>query len=147
MALTETPPPSQTIEGIGSLRAAKLMQRYGSIESIMANENNKPREDFVYDRARRVFDRTPTVPELHEAYQPKPENPRLLQQLMSKYEIDREEIIKEILTEVNQDTTDLSTDPFTASSLGADPFQAQIINIPKQDGPHPGQSSSELTDL
>ncbi|KAF9345843.1 Elongation of fatty acids protein 2 [Mortierella sp. NVP85] len=138
---------SGTIEGIGPLRAVKLMQRYGSIESIMANANYKPREDFVYDRARRVFDRTPTVPEFHEAYQPKPENPQLLQRLISKYEIDREEIIKEILTEGNQGTTDLPTDPFAASSLGADPFQAQIINIPKQDGPDPGQSSLELTHL
>ncbi|KAG0235562.1 Flap endonuclease GEN 1 [Mortierella sp. GBA43] len=127
---------SGTIEGIGSLRAAKLMQRYGSIESIMANVERKPREDFVYDRARRVFDRIPTLPENQEACQSRPENQPLLRKLMSKYEIVHDEVVKELLAEENAST--MTDKPFEASSLGADPFQATMISIPAQDGSRQG---------
>ncbi|KAF9985225.1 Flap endonuclease GEN 1 [Modicella reniformis] len=114
---------SGTIEGIGPSGAVKLIQRYGSIESIMVNINNRPRVDFMYDLARRVFDRTPNVPTRKEAYQTKPEIQPMLQKLLSKYEIDHDEIVNEILKEIEAETMGASTDPFAASSLGVDPFK------------------------
>lgn len=100
----------------------------------MANGGKKPREDFVYDRARRVFDRIPTVPEHQEAYLPKPENKTLLRELLAKYGIDHGEIVKELSAEFNTNTTmGESNNPFAPSNLGEDPFQAQIMSIPGQD--------------
>ncbi|KAF9188205.1 Elongation of fatty acids protein 2 [Haplosporangium sp. Z 767] len=131
---------SGTIEGIGPLKAAKLIQYYGSIESIMVNVDNKPRIDFLYDHARRVFDRTPIVPLDHSAYQPKPEIQPLLQELMQKYEIDPEEVANDIRNESMQTdkqsalsgTQDVFGDEGT-TAMGKDPFKASAISIPDLD--------------
>ncbi|KAG0006075.1 Elongation of fatty acids protein 2 [Entomortierella chlamydospora] len=128
---------SGTIEGIGPFKAAKLIQRYGSIESVMANISNQPRPDFFYDQARRVFDSVPEVPQCPDAYQPKPEIQPLLQDLISKYEIDPEEVEREIRREMGFEKI-LSTesrDVFGGSAafndMGPDPFKALVIDIPE----------------
>ncbi|KAG0371414.1 hypothetical protein BC939DRAFT_139791 [Gamsiella multidivaricata] len=131
---------SGTIEGIGPNRAVKLMQYYGSIESIMANVSYKPRPDFVYDRARRVFDRTPVVSEDPNAYLPSPENEPLLQELLSKYDIDPEEIERELLKDMHVKELDTPStgaqrlgDPFSTDPFGVDPFMVSVIRIPEPD--------------
>ncbi|KAF9352443.1 Elongation of fatty acids protein 2 [Mortierella sp. AD094] len=128
---------SGTIEGIGPFKAAKLIQRYGSIESIMANISNRPRSDFLYDQARRVFDSVPAIPERPDAYQPKPEIQPLLQELILKYEIDPEEVENELRREMGIEEI-LSTgncDVFGGSvafnNMGADPFKSSVISIPE----------------
>ncbi|KAF8945587.1 Elongation of fatty acids protein 2 [Haplosporangium gracile] len=135
---------SGTMEGIGPKRAAKLIQYYGSIESVMANSGYKPRPDFVYDRARRVFDRTPTVPLDPAVYKRKPEVQPLLLELLLKYDINPEEIEQELL---NGPKTEEGSDGVAAfgqdtdsqgsggafggrSGMGIDPFKATVINIP-----------------
>ncbi|KAF9101477.1 Elongation of fatty acids protein 2 [Mortierella sp. GBA35] len=134
---------SGTIEGVGPIGAVKLMQYYGSIESIMVNTNFKARPDFVYDRARRVFDRTPVVPLDLTVYQSKPEIQPLLLELLLKYDINPEEFKQEILSEIKTEETitgfDQPVGPLTpgaessvtfgGSSLGADPFKATAIGI------------------
>ncbi|KAF9307006.1 Elongation of fatty acids protein 2 [Mortierella antarctica] len=96
---------SGTIEGIGPIRAARLIQYYGSIESVMANTDYTPRPTFLYDNARRVFDRTPHVPfDLLEAHRKKEqegqeqgqEQEHQLAQLLTKYGINPEEVRKEL---------------------------------------------------
>ncbi|KAI8600313.1 PIN domain-like protein [Dissophora ornata] len=126
---------SGTIEGIGPYTAARLMGYYGSIESIMANVSNKPREDFLYDLARRVFDRTPVVPKDLEAYQPKQEIQPQLLELMLKYEIDSKEINKELQSEINiADLENGVGNPFQTSTIGVDPFKLSTISIPEPKG-------------
>ncbi|KAG0264407.1 Elongation of fatty acids protein 2 [Mortierella polycephala] len=126
---------SGTIEGIGPHRAVKLIQYYGSIEAIMANTDNKPRDDFLYDRARRVFDRTPVVPLDRSAYQSKPEVQPLLQELMQKYEIDPEEVTNDIRNESGfGDIQNGFGGEGTTTSMGEDPFKASVISIPDLDG-------------
>ncbi|KAG0350494.1 Elongation of fatty acids protein 2 [Podila minutissima] len=97
---------SGTIEGIGPIRAARLIQYYGSIESVMANTDYTPRPTFLYDNARRVFDRTPHVPfDLLEAHRKKEQEGQeqgqeqeqdQLAQLLTKYGINPEEVRKEL---------------------------------------------------
>ncbi|KAK3847941.1 MAG: hypothetical protein J3R72DRAFT_431105 [Linnemannia gamsii] len=140
---------SGTIEGIGPNRAVKLIQYFGSIESIMANTDYKPRPDFVYDRARRVFDRTPAVPLDPTAYQPKPEIQPLLLELLLKYDINPEEIKQELLSDIKAEEMSHETGFDRAvkaaamaaeaaetvtfnssSSMGIDPFKATAIKLP-----------------
>ncbi|KAK3816741.1 MAG: hypothetical protein JOS17DRAFT_758835 [Linnemannia elongata] len=131
---------SGTMEGIGPRRAAKLIQYYGSIESIMANSGYKPRPDFVYDRARRVFDRTPAVPLDPAVYKPKPEIQPLLLELFLKYDINPEEVKQELLygpkaeegmSAFGQAAGLQASRAFGGSSgMGIDPFKATAINIP-----------------
>ena len=128
------------MEGIGPNRAAKLIQYYGSIESIMANSGYKPRPDFVYDRARRVFDRTPAVPLDPTVYKPMPEIQPLLLELLLKYDINPEEVKQELLNgpraeegvpAFGQDASPQASRAFAGSSgMGIDPFKATAINIP-----------------
>ncbi|KAG0069947.1 Elongation of fatty acids protein 2 [Linnemannia elongata] len=143
---------SGTMEGIGPKRAAKLIQYYGSIESIMANSGYKPRPDFVYDRARRVFDRTPAVPLDPTVYKPKPEIQPLLLELLLKYDINPEEVKQELMNgpkseegvpAFTQDASSLPSRAFGGSGgIGADPFKATVINIPT---PASKPSSSPLS--
>ncbi|KAF9538914.1 Elongation of fatty acids protein 2 [Mortierella hygrophila] len=131
---------SGTMEGIGPKRAAKLIQYYGSIESIMANSGYKPRPDFFYDRARRVFDRTPAVPLDPAVYKPKSEVQPLLLELLLKYDINPEEIKQDLLngpkTEegapaFGQDAGSQASRAFDGSNgMGIDPFNATVISIP-----------------
>ncbi|KAF9910020.1 Flap endonuclease GEN 1 [Lobosporangium transversale] len=122
---------SGTIEGIGPNRAVKLIQYYGSIESIMANAEYKPRPDFFYDRARRVFDRVPVIPQGPESYQAKSEQLSLLQELLSKYEIDPDEVKRDLLNESSTEMLENGTSsndsglrrPPMSCVLGADPFK------------------------
>lgn len=140
------------MEGIGPKRAAKLIQYYGSIESIMANSGYKPRPDFVYDRARRVFDRTPEVPLDPTVYKPKPEIQPLLLELLLKYDINPEEVKQELMNgpkaeeevpALTQDASSLTSRAFGGSGgIGADPFKATVINIPT---PASKPSSSPLS--
>ncbi|KAG0306380.1 Elongation of fatty acids protein 2 [Dissophora globulifera] len=148
---------SGTIEGIGPYTAIKLIRYYGSIESIMANVNKKPRDDFMYDHARRVFDRTPVVPEGPEAYEAKEEIQPLLLELLLKYAINPEEVRREILCEIEPESTAAaSTLSFNGAavfgdaiprssmgeaagfrggiptnSMGVDPFKLSVVNIPE----------------
>lgn len=126
------------MEGIGPRRAAKLIQYYGSIESVMANSGYKPRPDFVYDRARRVFDRTPIVPLDPAVYKPKPQIQPLLLELLLKYDINPEEVKKELLhgpeTEGMDNIPAFSQGTSSrvlggSTGMGIDPFQATVINI------------------
>ncbi|KAG0277630.1 Elongation of fatty acids protein 2 [Linnemannia exigua] len=144
---------SGTIEGIGPNRAVKLIQYYGSIESIMANTDYKPRPDFVYDRARRVFDRTPAVPLDPTAYQSKPEIQPLLLELLLKYDINPEEVKQELLNDIKAEEMGLETGfdqavkaaetaTFSGSSMGIDPFKATAIKLPSL---WPNSSDSKLT--
>ncbi|KAG0339146.1 Elongation of fatty acids protein 2 [Podila horticola] len=94
---------SGTIEGIGPIRAARLIQYYGSIESVMANTDYTPRPTFLYDNARRVFDRIPHVPfDLLKTHRKKEQGQGLgqgqdqLAELLAKYEINPEEVTKEL---------------------------------------------------
>ncbi|KAF9975859.1 hypothetical protein BGZ73_000310 [Actinomortierella ambigua] len=96
---------SETIEGIGPKRAVKLIKRYGSIESIMANSGYKPREFFLYDHARRVFDRKPTIPEDMTVYQRRPPNEDKLRPLLIKYDINPEQVVKDVLEEIQAEKT------------------------------------------
>ncbi|KAF9900941.1 hypothetical protein EC991_006715 [Linnemannia zychae] len=132
---------SGTIEGIGPNRAAKLIQYYGSIESIMANTDYKPRADFFYDRARRVFDRIPVVPLDPSAYQPKPEIQPLLLELLLKYDINPEETKQELMNDIKAEELGLETGfgeaikaasetAFSSSTtMGIDPFKATATNL------------------
>ncbi|KAG0200740.1 Elongation of fatty acids protein 2 [Mortierella sp. GBA30] len=117
---------SGTIEGIGPLRAVQLMQYYGSIESIMANVSNKPRPDFLYDQARRVFDRKPILPQDPAAFQPKSEKRSLLLELLQKYEIDADQVKVDILSEgITTDQADTGFgSTWTTNSMGEDPFKS-----------------------
>ncbi|KFH66415.1 hypothetical protein MVEG_06940 [Podila verticillata NRRL 6337] len=95
---------SGTIEGIGPIRAARLIQYYGSIESVMANTDYTPRPTFLYDNARRVFDRTLNVSlDLLEVHQRQVEAQEQeqdqLAELLAKYSINPEEIRKELADE------------------------------------------------
>ncbi|CAO3568520.1 unnamed protein product [Mortierella alpina] len=133
---------SGTIEGIGPLRAVQLVQYYGSIEAIMANVSDryKPRPDFVYDQARRVFDRKPQVSLDPTIYECKPEIQPLLSELLLKYGIDENEAKNEILSDSGiggSSGTGLSNSLGTGS-FGADPFRASVIDIP-------GTASSSLS--
>ncbi|KAF9403199.1 Elongation of fatty acids protein 2 [Mortierella sp. AD011] len=98
---------------------------------------NQPRPDFFYDQARRVFDSVPEVPECPDAYQPKPEIQPLLQELISKYEIDPEDVEREIKREMGFEKflSTESRDVFGGSpafnSMGPDPFKALVIDIPE----------------
>ncbi|KAF9129340.1 Elongation of fatty acids protein 2 [Mortierella sp. 14UC] len=133
---------SGTIEGIGANRAAKLIQYFGSIESIMANTDYKPRPDFFYDRARRVFDRTPAVPLDPSAYQPKPDIQPLLLELLLKYDINPEEVKQELINDIKAEEMGLATEfgetvkaaseaAFSGNgSMGIDPFKATAIKLP-----------------
>ncbi|KAF9138783.1 Elongation of fatty acids protein 2 [Mortierella sp. GBA39] len=131
---------SGTMEGIGPKRAAKLIQYYGSIESIMANSGYQPRPDFFYDRARRVFDRTPAVPLDPAVYKPKSEVQPLLLELLLKYDINPEEIKQDLLNRpkteemvpvFGQDAGSQASRAFGGSSgMGIDPFNATVISIP-----------------
>ncbi|KAF9110728.1 Elongation of fatty acids protein 2 [Mortierella sp. AM989] len=127
---------SGTIEGIGPQRAAKLIRRYGSIESVLANISNRPRPDFTYDQARRVFDRVPTIPEDPDAYLPKPEIQPLLQQLISKYEIDPDDVEAELNEDIKAgefevgENRDVFGGSVAANNMGADPFKASILSSP-----------------
>ncbi|KAF9166480.1 Elongation of fatty acids protein 2 [Actinomortierella ambigua] len=96
---------SDTIEGIGPKRAVRLIKRYGSIESIMANTGYKPREFFLYDHARRVFCRTPTIPEDMAVYQRRPPNEDKLRPLLLKYDIRPDEVLKDVLDEIKAEET------------------------------------------
>ncbi|KAF9958945.1 Elongation of fatty acids protein 2 [Mortierella alpina] len=125
---------SGTIEGIGPLRAVQLMQYYGSIESILANigDKYKPRPDFLYDQARRVFDRKPQVSLDPTIYECKPEIQPLLSDLLLKYGIDANEAKDEILSDTGlggQSGTGIGNSLGT-ESFGEDPFRASIIDIP-----------------
>ncbi|KAF9292526.1 Elongation of fatty acids protein 2 [Mortierella alpina] len=126
---------SGTIEGIGPLRAVQLIQYYGSIESIMANVSDKykPRPDFLYDHARRVFDRKPQVSLDPAIYECKPEIQPLLSELLLKYGIDANEAKDEILSDTGVGGS--SNTGFGSSletgSFGADPFRASVIDIPR----------------
>ncbi|KAG9067748.1 Elongation of fatty acids protein 2 [Linnemannia hyalina] len=131
---------SGTMEGIGPKRAAKLIQYYGSIESVMANSGYKPRPDFFYDRARRVFDRTPAVPLDPAVYKSKPEVQPLLLELLLKYDINPEEIKQDLLNgpkaeegvpAFGQDACSQASRAFGGSNgMGIDPFSATVISIP-----------------
>ncbi|KAF9431884.1 Elongation of fatty acids protein 2 [Entomortierella beljakovae] len=124
---------SGTIEGIGPLKAAALIKRYGSIESVMANVDNKPRTDFFYDQARRVFQRTPDVPDHADAYLPKEADQSLLQELMLKYGIDDEVMVKDVQREMKirelATEEDIFGTPIETNSLGADPFKATAVGF------------------
>ncbi|KAF9921437.1 Flap endonuclease GEN 1 [Linnemannia zychae] len=125
---------SGTIEGIGPNRAVKLIKYYGSIESIMANSGYKPRPDFFYDRARRVFDRVPSVPSKHAVYKPKPEIQPLLLELLLKYDINPEEVKRELSKGASDEQLDIEAGPFgvshSSSSMGIDPFKATVFTHP-----------------
>ncbi|KAF9938707.1 Elongation of fatty acids protein 2 [Mortierella alpina] len=126
---------SGTIEGIGPLRAVQLVQYYGSIEAILANVSDryKPRPDFLYDQARRVFDRKPQVSLDPTLYECKPEAQPLLSELLLKYGIDANEAKDEILSDAGlaggPSGTGLGSSLGTGS-FGADPFRASVIDIP-----------------
>lgn len=106
----------------------------------MANSGYKPRPDFVYDRARRVFDRTPAVPLDPAVYKPKPEIQPLLLELFLKYDINPEEVKQELLygpkaeegmSAFGQAAGLQASRAFGGSSgMGIDPFKATAINIP-----------------
>lgn len=106
----------------------------------MANSGYKPRPDFVYDRARRVFDRTPEVPLDPAVYKPKPEIQPLLLELLLKYDINPEELKQELLNgpkveegmpTFGQDAGSQTSRAFGGTSgMGVDPFKATVINIP-----------------
>ncbi|KAF9381831.1 Elongation of fatty acids protein 2 [Podila verticillata] len=101
---------SGTIEGIGPIRAARLIQYYGSIESVMANTDYTPRPTFLYDNARRVFDRTLHVSldllEVHQRQEEAQEQEQdQLAELLAKYSINPEEIRKELADENAGKTT------------------------------------------
>ncbi|KAF9209882.1 Flap endonuclease GEN 1 [Haplosporangium sp. Z 27] len=129
----------KSLERVGPFKAVKLIQQYGSIESVLANISNQPRPDFMYDHARRVFDRVPSIPERPDAYLPKPEMHTLLQELMSKYEIVPEEFERELNQEMGVERAESSEDrdvfgnSLATNSLGADPFKASIVSIPETD--------------
>ncbi|KAG0229441.1 Elongation of fatty acids protein 2 [Actinomortierella wolfii] len=91
---------SETIEGIGPKRAVRLIKYYGSIESIMANAGYKPREFFLYDHARRVFDRTPSIPEDMDVYKRRPPNEEKMKELLIKYDIRPNEVLMDVLDEM-----------------------------------------------
>ncbi|KAF9575508.1 Elongation of fatty acids protein 2 [Mortierella alpina] len=125
---------SGTIEGIGPLRAVQLVQYYGSIEAIMANVSDKykPRADFLYDHARRVFDRKPQVSLDPTIYECKPEIQPLLSELLLKYGIDVDEAKNEILSDTGgggQVGNGLGNSLGTGN-FGVDPFKASAIDIP-----------------
>jgi hypothetical protein len=107
----------------------------------MANTVYKPRPDFFYDRARRVFDGTPVVPLDPAVYQPKPEIQPLLLELLLKYDINPEEVKQELISDIMAEERGLTTEFGEAvraaseaamngnGSMGIDPFKATAINI------------------
>jgi len=120
-----------------------MIQFYGSIESILANTVCKPRPDFAYDRARRVFDRAPDVPLDPEVYQPKPEIQPLLLELLLKYDINPEEVKQDLWKEMKEDEAAANagckqapgfagegSGTFAGNSMGVDPFKASVVDFP-----------------
>ena len=108
----------------------------------MANVSDryKPRPDFVYDQARRVFDRKPQVSLDPTIYECKPEIQPLLSELLFKYGIDENEAKNEILADTGiggSAGTGLGHS-LRMGSFGADPFRASVIDIP-------GTASSSLS--
>jgi hypothetical protein len=104
----------------------------------MANSGYKPRPDFVYDRARRVFDRTPTVPLDPAVYKPKPQIQPLLLELLLKYDINPQEVKQELLQGPKAEVEGVDTVPAFSqgtssralggsTGMGIDPFQATIV--------------------
>lgn len=100
----------------------------------MANVSDKykPRPDFLYDHARRVFDRKPQVSLDPAIYECKPEIQPLLSELLLKYGIDANEAKDEILSDTGVGGS--SNTGFGSSlgtgSFGADPFRASVTDIP-----------------
>lgn len=94
----------------------------------MANSGYKAQHDFVYDHARRVFDRAPIVPNDPQVYQRKGEQEPQLTELLLKYDIDplqvRMELIKEMETygSTGLQPTGLGDDPFASDTFGSNPF-------------------------
>ncbi|KAG0340471.1 hypothetical protein BG004_006395 [Podila humilis] len=97
---------SGTIEGIGRSRAVKLIQQYGSIESVMANTAYSPRPTFVYDNARRVFDRRVSVPGDASQFQAKSPVQPHLDNLLKRYGISPEEVQLELVAEEKEEGTE-----------------------------------------
>ncbi|KAF9583606.1 Elongation of fatty acids protein 2 [Lunasporangiospora selenospora] len=137
---------SDTMEGIGPMRAAQLMQYYGSIESIMANTKHKPRPYFKYDQARTVFDRIPTIPSDPQLYEPKDEKQPMLLELLLKYEITPEEVRLDLINDADSSLTDSASKPLdvwgetrygdqpSTSGFGSDPFAATTMDIGQDKG-------------
>ncbi|KAF9405338.1 Elongation of fatty acids protein 2 [Podila epigama] len=90
---------SGTIEGIGPIRAARLIQYYGSIESILANTNYAANPTFLYDHARRVFDRAPTLPQDKAVSEPNAVDEEALVEWLLRYDIRPEETQKDLQNE------------------------------------------------
>jgi hypothetical protein len=91
-----------------------------------------------------VFDRVPNVPDDPEAYTQKPVNRLMLQELITKYDIRLDQVEKELEHVIKYgkpmegDGYDVfgypvegaETPEVNNNSFGADPFKANIINLP-----------------
>ncbi|KAI9595552.1 PIN domain-like protein [Syncephalis fuscata] len=117
---------SSTLEGIGPIRALKLIQKHGSIEEVIKAVGGKhpPRTGFDFEQARRVFTSLPPIPQ--ELFLPagsgsripvQPENAELMA-FLEQFEVETDiELTGNAYYEgAGSDFDGIGPDPFSSSA-------------------------------
>ncbi|RUS21947.1 PIN domain-like protein [Endogone sp. FLAS-F59071] len=119
---------SSTLPQIGPVRALDKIQKYGTIEAILATLEARhqlgPNDQFDYQAARKVFASAPDVPVDPREYELREPGKRLAE-MMKRYKIDVEEVERTVRAEK---ITTLKPIERTGekSGWGIDPFRDQV---------------------